>query len=103
MAADHWLFCYGTLREARVQHRVFRRLVGGVRDALEGFELGAITIDGSEYPALRPGGSARIEGLVLRLTDEDLANADAYETNAYARVEVTLVSGRRAFVYVAAR
>jgi gamma-glutamylcyclotransferase (GGCT)/AIG2-like uncharacterized protein YtfP len=85
-----------------VQHRVFGRLVGGVRDALDGFELGRITIDGGEYPVLRPGGATRIEGLVLRLTDEDLAKTDAYETAAYARVEVTLVSGRSAFVYVAA-
>jgi hypothetical protein len=85
-----------------VQHRVFGRLVGGVRDALEGFELGRISIDGAEYRALRPGGAGRIEGLVLRVTDDDLAKADAYETAAYARVEVTLVSGRRAFVYVAA-
>ena len=84
-----------------MQHRVFGRVVGGVRDALEGFELGAIMIDGNEYRALRPGGAARIEGLVLRLTDDDLAKADAYETEAYTRIEVTLVSGRRAFVYVA--
>jgi hypothetical protein len=49
-----------------------------------------------------PGGDGRIEGLVLRLTEPDLAKADAYETAAYARTQVTLVSGRRAFVYVAA-
>ena len=51
---------------------------------------------------MRPGGSARPEGLALRLTNEDLARADAYETAACARIEVTLVSDRRAFVYVAA-
>jgi len=85
-----------------VQHRVFGRLVGGVRDVLDGFVLGRITIDGREYPALRPGGAARIEGLVLRLTDDDLVKTDAYETAAYTRVEVTLVSGRHAFVYVVA-
>jgi hypothetical protein len=85
-----------------VQHRVFGRLIGGLRDALEGFELGAVSIDGRDYPVLRLGGSARIDGLVLRLTDDDLAKADAYETAVYARIEVTLVSRRRAFVYVAA-
>lgn len=85
-----------------MQHRLFGRVVGGVRDALEGFELGPITIEGAQYRALRPGGAARVDGLVLRLTDGDLAKADAYETEAYARIEVTLVSGRRAFVYVAA-
>jgi gamma-glutamylcyclotransferase (GGCT)/AIG2-like uncharacterized protein YtfP len=98
----HWLFCYGTLREARVQHRVFGRVVGGLRDALDGFELGAISVDGARYRAVRPGGGGRVEGLALRLTEQDLPNADAYETDAYKRVEVRLVSGRRAFVYIAA-
>ena len=85
-----------------MQHRVFGRVVGGLRDALEGFELGQISIEGRQHRILRPGGSARIDGLVLRLTDEDLPKSDAYETEAYARIEVTLVSGRRAYVYVAA-
>jgi hypothetical protein len=81
---------------------VFGRLIGGFRDALEGFELGTVSIDGREYPMLRSGGSTRIDGLVLRLTDQDLEKADAYEGAAYARIEVTLLSHRRAFVYVAA-
>ena len=98
----HWLFCYGTLREAGTQHRVFGRLVGGLRDALDDFELGEIGIEGRQYPALRPGGSGRVDGWVLRLTEEDLAKADAYETAAYRRIEVRLVSGHLAFVYVAA-
>jgi len=85
-----------------VQHRVFGRVIGGVRDALDCFELGTISIDGREYPGLRSGGSARTDGLVLRLSNADLAKADAYETAAYRRIEGTLVSGRRAFVYVAA-
>ena len=85
-----------------MQHRVFGRLIGGLRDMLEGFELGAISIDGRDYPVLRPGGSNRVDGLVLRLTDQDLERADAYETAVYRRIEVTLVSRRRAFVYVAA-
>lgn len=98
----HWLFCYGTLREAGTQLRVFGRLIGGLREALDDFKLGAIGIEGRQYPALRPGGSERVDGLVLRLTDEDLAKADAYETAAYKRIEVRLLSGRLAFVYVAA-
>ena len=81
---------------------MFGRVVGGLRDVLEGFERGELGIESRVYPALRPGGSARVEGLVLRVSDEDLAKTDAYETAAYARIEVTLVSGRHAFVYVAA-
>ena len=40
--------------------------------------------------------------MVYLLTPEELEASDAYETNAYTRAEVTLESGRRAFVYVAA-
>jgi gamma-glutamylcyclotransferase (GGCT)/AIG2-like uncharacterized protein YtfP len=111
-AADHadalakprsWLFVYGTLRDPAVQLRVFGRITPGVADALTGFERGAIQIEGAEYPILRAGPpAARIEGLALELTEAELTATDAYETAAYARIEVTLVSGRRAFVYAAA-
>ena len=37
---------------------------------------------------------------MLELTAAELAATDAYEVDAYARVEVTLDSGTRAFVYV---
>jgi hypothetical protein len=37
---------------------------------------------------------------VLFLTEEELRATDDYETDAYARTEVALESGRRAFVYV---
>lgn len=42
----------------------------------------------------------RIPGVVLLLTEDELAATDRYEVEAYARVEVTLDSGTRAFVYV---
>ena len=40
--------------------------------------------------------------MVYLLTQEELEASDAYETAAYIRAEVTLESGRRAFVYIAA-
>ena len=86
-----------------MQHRVFGRLIGGLRDALDGFALVEMGVGDAVYPALRASESAeRVFGLVLRLADDDLAKADAYETAAYRRLEVRLVSARRAFVYVAA-
>jgi hypothetical protein len=42
-----------------------------------------------------------IEGLVLFVTDPDLAAADVYETAAYRRVAVTARSGASVFVYIA--
>jgi gamma-glutamylcyclotransferase (GGCT)/AIG2-like uncharacterized protein YtfP len=42
----------------------------------------------------------RIAGVVFEITPAELDHADRYETDAYARVEVTLESGTRAFAYV---
>ena len=42
----------------------------------------------------------RIPGMVFELSAAELAATDAYEVDAYARVEVTLESGARAFAYV---
>jgi hypothetical protein len=39
-----------------------------------------------------------VEGTLFRLTEADVASADAYEVD-YVRREVLLRSGRRAFVY----
>jgi hypothetical protein len=41
--------------------------------------------------------------VALEVTDEDLAEADAYEPAGYARASTVLASGRHAWVYVDAR
>ena len=108
--SEVWLFSYGTLRQRDVQLATFGRELAGEPDALEGYVLGTVTIRDpdvvatsglAEHLILRPGGGV-IEGMAFALTPEELALADAYETADYARVEVVLKSGRRAFVYVAA-
>jgi hypothetical protein len=44
---------------------------------------------------------SRVDGLVLEITDTELANADAYEAPySYRRINVTLASGREVWVYV---
>ena len=42
----------------------------------------------------------RIPGVVFLLDAAEIEATDLYETDAYARVEVALASGMRAFVYV---
>jgi gamma-glutamylcyclotransferase (GGCT)/AIG2-like uncharacterized protein YtfP len=111
--ADIPLFSYGSLRQPGVQRATFGRLLDGHEDALPGYALGTILIDEPEvaevsgasvHSIARPTGHRTdlIPGVVFLLTAEELAAADAYETDAYARVEATLASGQRAFVYVAA-
>lgn len=107
------LFAYGTLRQPEVQLAKCGRLLTGEPDVLAGFRLVPLAIRDPEV--VRVSGRAvhaiaqasgdpadRIAGVVFALTAEELAATDAYEVDAYARIEATLESGRSAWVYVAA-
>ena len=106
------LFSYGTLRQPEVQIANYGRLLDGEPDVLAAYRLIPVTI--ADPDVVRISGKAvhtiavasgetrdRIEGVVFALSAAELAATDAYETDAYARVEVTLESGRSAWVYVA--
>jgi hypothetical protein len=94
-----------------VQLATFGRLLEGRPDVLPGFARVPLAISSPEVVALsgaavhsiarRTGNPADlIPGVVLALTPAELEAADAYEVDAYARVELELASGARAFVYV---
>jgi hypothetical protein len=105
------LFSYGTLQLPEVQRSTFGRLLDGHSDVLAGYRLEPLTI--TDPAAIETSGRAvhtiarrtgderdRIDGVVYGLTQQELAAADRYEADAYARDEVTLCSGARAFAYV---
>ena len=105
------LFSYGTLQLSDVQRATFGRLLEGRPDVLAGYRLAPLRISDAEvvrlsglavhHIARRTGDPAdRIPGLVFALSPAELAAADAYEVDVYARIEATLASGARAFVYV---
>jgi hypothetical protein len=107
------LFSYGTLRQPDVQQANYGRRLNGTPDSLRGYRLAPLAISDPEVVrisgkavhtiACRSGDPADlIEGLVFELSAAELAATDRYEVDVYARVEETLVSGRRAFVYVGA-
>ena len=106
------LFSYGTLRQPEVQRALFGRLLHGTPDVMDGWRLDSVTIADADvvatsgaqtHPILLPDpDAAPIAGMALEILPHDLAPADAYETDAYRRITVTLRSGRAAFVYVAA-
>lgn len=108
----HLLFSYGTLRLPGVQAAVFGRPVPCSDDALPGFRVEEVLITDpavlaasgmDRHPILCPGAEDDlVAGGCLELDDDDLAAADAYEVDDYTRIEVTLASGRRAWVYVGA-
>ena len=111
--AIHRLFSYGTLRQPEVQRALFGRELEMLPDTLIGYRLSTVVIgeasvvetSGLEvHLVVVPTGDAadRVEGVVVGLTPEELAAADAYETADYARVTVTLASGLEAFLYAQA-
>lgn len=105
------VFSYGTLRLPDVQRANYGRLLEGRPDALAGYVLRPLAITDPEVVrisglavhdiACRTGDpSDRIAGTVFALAPAELEATDAYEIDVYGRVEVELVSGRCAFVYV---
>ena len=111
MAETELLFSYGTLRQRDVQLTTFGRLLDGRPDAIVGYELDYLTITdphviatrGSDrHPILKPTArdDAAVEGMVLAITESELAAADDYEVDDYRRIPVPLRSGMTAWVYV---
>jgi gamma-glutamylcyclotransferase (GGCT)/AIG2-like uncharacterized protein YtfP len=106
------LFSYGTLQLEAVQRESFGRLLQGEPDAMPGYrtELLEITdpavlaLSGERFHPVVVAGTPTdsVAGTVFRITAEELVAADAYEVSDYKRIEVTLASGRRAWVYVQA-
>jgi hypothetical protein len=105
------LFSYGTLRLPEVQLATCGRLLEGRRDELPGYVIAPLAITDPEVArisgtavhtiARRTGNAGdRIAGVVFLLTPAELDATDAYEVDAYARVQVLLGSGEKAFVYV---
>ena len=106
-----YLFSYGTLRQQNVQLKNFGRLLNGAEDTLEKFTLKEIEItdqvvlevsDKKFHPILSYTGNDKdkVVVTVFKITLDELLKADGYEVDDYKRVEVTLVSGIKSWVYV---
>ena len=101
-AATHHLFAYGTLLEKEVQLGVFSRLLGGQNDGLSGYRISDLKV-ADRYPTLdhTKDNQDNIIGRVFTLTPDELVKADEYEGEGYERMEITLDSGKKAWVYIA--
>lgn len=104
------LFSYGTLQMDKVQQETFGRLLTGNKDTLIGYVLSEVRItdpaviekSGTDvHPILRATGepSDQVDGTVFEVSEVELAQADAYEVDEYARVEAEFASGTKAWVY----
>jgi gamma-glutamylcyclotransferase (GGCT)/AIG2-like uncharacterized protein YtfP len=108
------LFSYGTLRKEAVQMISFGRLLSGTPDALCGYACVQIEIENAEvvaisgekfHPTIIETGDPmdEVRGTLFLVSEAELAAADSYEASDYKRIEVTLKSGRNAWVYAKAR
>lgn len=112
--AHHQLFSYGTLQSPAVQLARFGRLLEGTPDALPGYRITYIEITDPEviaasgtdrHPLLVASSeqSDAVDGTVFAITDGELASADDYEVDDYARTRVVLRSGTKAWAYLGAQ
>ncbi|HLC91964.1 MAG TPA: gamma-glutamylcyclotransferase family protein [Candidatus Saccharimonadales bacterium] len=95
----HKLFVYGTLKLPEVQLQVLGRRTSQEPDILEGYCKGEVIIHGKTYPIAQIDPNKSIKGVVLDITASELPLLDDYETAAYERLETTLKSGIRAWIY----
>jgi gamma-glutamylcyclotransferase (GGCT)/AIG2-like uncharacterized protein YtfP len=107
------LFSYGTLQLEQVQLATFGRKLDTRADILPGYRLAQLEIRDPDvirtsgkthHPIIFPSDQPTdtVAGSILMLTHEELLAADSYEVADYARVEVQLASGKKAWVYAAA-
>jgi hypothetical protein len=110
-ATTERLFSYGTLQLEAVQLATFGRMLAGTPDELPGFRNSLVKIEDprvvetsgkSHHPIVQYTGSDKdaVGGTAFQVTVNELRNADKYEVDAYRRIEATLRSGLRAWVYV---
>jgi hypothetical protein len=107
-----FLFSYGTLQKEKVQMETFGRLLHGMKDILEGYQLSSIEIKDESFLSkgenkhqrtliLSKNNMDRIEGIVFEISVEELLLADKYEPDNYKRIKVALQSWKEAWIYVA--
>ncbi|MFF4325237.1 GDSL-type esterase/lipase family protein [Streptomyces sp. NPDC048387] len=109
VSRPHALFSFGTLMDERVQTALFGQPVPSSPAALSGYTTRPLKITDPEVIAasgldvhltLECRLGSVVEGAVLRLSDEELAAADAYEVDDYVRRRVLLSSGEAAWAYL---
>lgn len=109
---NEYLFSYGTLQKEKVQLEIFHRLLIGAKDSLKGHKLYTVEITDASFLARGeqrlqitavPSGNSTdsIEGTVYEVSGQELDEADKYEPDRFKRKQVTLHSGKKAWIYTA--
>lgn len=105
-----YLFSYGTLQKSETQLKLLGRLLKGSNDTLKGYKTANIviedklflTIEGSQQLSAVVSSGDKIDGMVFEVSSEEIDMVDQYEPSNYERINVTLRSGKQAWLYLAA-
>lgn len=106
------LFSYGTLQFKKVQLETFGRILKGKKDKLLCYKQEEIKIlDSSvinssgtnKHPIIYYSGNKNdyVNGILFKITNDELLKADSYEVNDYKRVKVIFESGNSGWAYEA--
>ena len=93
------LFVYGTLQDPDIQKSLVGRIIFGIPAKLANYEKTTINLGGRVYPIVRPSENKVVAGMVLDVTEQELARFDRYETNAYRRIQAEVEGGITVWVY----
>ncbi|SDD58300.1 Uncharacterized conserved protein YtfP, gamma-glutamylcyclotransferase (GGCT)/AIG2-like family [Pricia antarctica] len=101
MEKIEFLFTYGTLQDERLHHALFHKKMEGTSDTLRCYRISEAKVNGVYDMAEHTGNEEdTVEGIVYKIAEEHLKGADEYEGDLYERISVTLVSGKKAWVYI---
>ena len=67
------LFTYGTIRNPRVQKRLLGKTINGTPDSIKGYCKSKISIEGEQYPVLKPKPKSSVRGSVLEVSKKELS------------------------------
>ena len=105
------IFSYGTLQQENVQLEICGRILNGEKDILKYFcikdieikdELAVKASDKKIHPIIffTDQENHEVDGTVFEVTKSELLRIDSYEVDDYKRVPVTLISGKKSWVYI---
>jgi gamma-glutamylcyclotransferase (GGCT)/AIG2-like uncharacterized protein YtfP len=95
----NYLFAYGTLLDKNIQLSVFGHETAGRADQLADYRRIVRSFTYGSYPDIVFEKGSSVPGMILELTDYELAQCDRYEGDEYERLSVVLMSGSKTFVY----
>ncbi|MBN2610300.1 MAG: gamma-glutamylcyclotransferase [Bacteroidales bacterium] len=100
----HRVFAYGTLKNPEKRKSIILRETNIEEDFLTGFRVEMVKLNGIFYPAAihEPLSRDKIRGATFMVSEAELEKLDVYESDAYKRIRVKLLSGKQSWLYIKA-